>query len=218
MASPAGEGLVVDIVRTAFDRLGYTTTFREEPWERALYGVERGLYEVIVDIWYTPERERLGQFSKPLLTTRLRFIALKEREIAFSTLKDLRPYRLAVVRGYVHSEEFDQDQTLNKVAVSDFEQALRMLLAGRIDLVVEEEQVAKRVIERTLGAQASLLQFLDKPLAEKGLHILVSEKLPEREKVVDQFDEMIEQMRADGTYAKIFARYDLAWPLTEQNY
>ncbi|QEU31128.1 substrate-binding periplasmic protein [Pseudomonas luteola] len=216
MTSPAGQGLAVDIVRTALGRSGYETTFREEPWERVLYGIQNGSHDVIVDIWYAPERERLGQFSKPFLANRLRFISLKTRAITFSTLEDLRPYRLAVVRGYAYSKEFDQDRTLDKVAVADFEQALRMLLAGRVDLAIEEEHVARRVIERVASAQSSRLQFLDKPLAEKGLHMLVSEDHPEQEKIIAQFDDTIERMKADGTYADIFARYDLAWPPTQQ--
>jgi polar amino acid transport system substrate-binding protein len=145
------------------------------------------------------------------MPTRLRFIALKTRNITFSTLEDLRPYRVAVVRGYVYTKEFDRDQTLNKVAVADFEQALRMLLAGRVDLAIEEELVASREIARTASAQAGLLQFLDKPLAEKGLYVLVADH-PEQEQIISRFNTMVEHMKADGTFADIFSRYELSWP------
>ncbi|WP_228278081.1 hypothetical protein, partial [Acinetobacter nosocomialis] len=51
----------------------------------------------------------------------------------------LRPYRIAVVRDYAYAPEFDRDSRLQKVNVTSFANAARMLEAGRVDLAVEDE-------------------------------------------------------------------------------
>ena len=202
-------GLAVDLVNTALQRAGYTTEYVEAPWARVLYGLKQGDYDLIVSAWYSDERARFGLFSEPYLINRIRFLQHQRTRIDYRTLADLRAYRIAVVRGYSYSSEFDQDSSLSKVPVLEFAMGARMLAAGRVQLAVEDELVAQYYFNRELAEVKSSLSFLPKQLSENGLHILVRRSHPLHQQIVDDFNHSIAQMRADGTYAQIYLRHGL---------
>ncbi|MEK1908238.1 MAG: transporter substrate-binding domain-containing protein, partial [Pseudomonas sp.] len=202
-------GLAVDLVNTALQRAGYTTEYVEAPWARVLYGLQQGDYDLIVSAWYSDERTHFGLFSEPYLINRIRFLQHRRTHIEFNSLADLRPYSIAVVRGYSYSTEFDQDASLSKVPVLEFAMGARMLAAGRVQLALEDELVAQHYLNRELSEVKSGLEFLPKPLSENGLHILVRRSHPLHQQIVDDFNRAIVQMRADGTYAQIYQRHGL---------
>ncbi|MBC9248966.1 amino acid ABC transporter substrate-binding protein [Pseudomonas alcaligenes] len=205
----ANNGLAVDLVSTALQRAGYTTEYAEAPWARALYGLQQGDYDLLVAAWYSDERTRYGLFSEPYLINRIRFLQHQRTHIRFDSLADLRPYNIAVVRGYSYSSDFDQDASLQKVPVLEFAMGARMLAAGRVQLAVEDELVAQHYLNRELSEVKSGLEFLPKPLSENGLHILVRRSHPLHQQIVQDFNRAIAAMRADGSYARIYRRHGL---------
>ncbi|MBB2493885.1 substrate-binding periplasmic protein [Aquipseudomonas ullengensis] len=202
-------GLAVDLVNTALQRAGYTTEYIEAPWARVLHGLQQGDYDLVVSAWYSEERTRFGQFSAPYLINRVRFLQHRRTAIDYQSLADLRPYDIAVVRGYSYSQAFDQDASLRKVPVLEFAMGARMLAAGRVQLALEDELVAQHYLNRELAEVKDSLTFLPQPLSENGLHILVRLSHPRHQQIVDDFNRAIVQMRADGTYAQIYQRHGL---------
>ena len=84
-----------------------------------------------------------------------------------------------------------------------------MLHAKRVELTLEDEFVARYHLGRELSGIRDELEFLPRPLSENGLHILVRRSHPEHQHVVAAFDQAIEAMRADGSYAAILQRHGL---------
>lgn len=203
-------GLAVDLVSTALQRAGYPSEYIEVPWARVLRGLEQGDYDVIISAWYSEDRERYGLFSAPYLVNRIRLLRHNRTPVDFNELADLRPFSIAVVRGYSYGAAFDQDQTLTKVPVLDFGQGARMLAAGRVQLALEDELVAQYYLRRDLGKAGSALVFVPKPLQENGLHILVRRTHPQYREIVSGFNRAIIEMRADGTYQRIYERHGLS--------
>ena len=115
-----GNGLASDLVEQALERAGYRTHYAEVPWERAVLGLKRGDYDVLINAWYSVERTRFGHFSQPYLINRIRFLQRKGGDIRFQRLADLYPHSIAVVRGYAYSKAFDNDPDLHKVGVASF--------------------------------------------------------------------------------------------------
>lgn len=204
-----GNGLAADLVSTALQRAGHTTEYVEVPWARVLRGLQQGDYDVIVAAWYSTERTRFGLFSDPYLVNRIRFLQHRRTHIRFASLADLRPYSIAVVRGYSYASVFDQDASLSKVPVLEFAMGARMLAAGRVQLVVEDELVAQHYLNRELSEVRGGLEFLPQPLSANGLHILVRRSHPLHQQVAQDFNREIEAMREDGTYARIYQRHGL---------
>ncbi|MFH4032356.1 LysR substrate-binding domain-containing protein, partial [Acinetobacter baumannii] len=119
---------------------------------------------------------------------RIRLLQRKGRGIEFSRLSDLRPYRIAVVRDYAYAPEFDRDGRLQKVNVTSFANAARMLEAGRVDLAVEDELALGVAFKGELADLRDKLEVLPIPLGENGLHLLVSLRNPRHDEIVDGFD------------------------------
>ncbi|MDF0733895.1 transporter substrate-binding domain-containing protein [Pseudomonas entomophila] len=204
-----GNGLATSLVTQALSRAGYASEFEEVPWARALMGVGEGRYDVLINAWYNESRTRLGQFSGAYLTNRIRLLKRQREPFSYTSQADLYPFSIAVVRDYAYSEAFDGDTRLNKVAVRNFPSAVRMLAAGRVDLAVEDEYVARYHLQSEAAAVREAVDFVERPLGENSLHILVSLKHPEHQRIVERFERAIAAMKADGSYARLLKQYGL---------
>lgn len=202
-------GVATDIVSTALARAGYASEFEQVPWARALLGVGEGRYDVLVNAWFNEERTRLGQFSSAYLINRVRFIRRKDAPIEYNNLQQLHEYPIAVVRGYAYAPAFDADPQLRKVPVHNFAMAVRMLVADRVELTLEDEYVARYYLARESARVRNAVEFLPKPLSENGLHILVSLKNPQHEQIVAGFDKAIAAMKADGSYERLLRQHGM---------
>ncbi|MDF9617916.1 transporter substrate-binding domain-containing protein [Pseudomonas entomophila] len=202
-----GGGLATNIVTTALTRAGYATEFEEVPWARALMGVGEGRYDVLINAWFNDERTRIGQFSNAYLTNRIRLLKHEGETFGYQKLADLYPYSIAVVRDYAYSPAFDSDTRLNKVPVRSFSSAVRMLAAGRVNLAVEDEYVARYNLQREPPQVREAVSFVEPPLAENSLHILVSLKHPEHQQIVKRFEKAIAAMKADGSYDRLLRQH-----------
>jgi polar amino acid transport system substrate-binding protein len=202
-------GLATDLVSTALRRAGYATEYQQVPWARAMLGVGEGRYDVLINAWFNEERTRVGHFSAEYLLNRVRFIKRIRSSVEFRDLSQLYGRPIAVVRGYTYSPEFDNDTYLEKVPVGNFSAAARMVSAGRVDLAVEDEFVARYNLARESRAVRDSLEFLPKSLSENSLHILVSLKNPQHAEIVANFDREIAAMKADGSYEELFRQHGL---------
>ncbi len=211
-----GNGLATALVSTALGRAGYTSEYVEVPPGRVLYDLEHDQYDLVIAAWKNSEREQIGQFSEPYLTTRVLLLQRSDRSIRFETLSDLRVYRIAVMRGYRYSPQFDTDKAQQKVKVNSLQTATRMLVAGRVDLVVEDELAAKYYLAKEPQKIRDQLQFFKRPLVESGLHILVRKSHPRHEQIIVDFNRELRDMCEDGTYSRIFRQHGFtALDLTE---
>jgi len=204
-----GNGVAVELVTTALSRAGYTSEYREMPWNRAVLGLQQADFDVLVNAWFTEERTEFGYFSQPYLTNRIRLIQRKGADITFTQLSDLYPYRIAALRGYAYSRAFDHDNSLRTVDVSSFRSAAHMVQRGRVALALEDEYVARFQFSHQLKDIADQLEFLPMPLSENGLHILIRLSHGKHAEIARRFDAAIAAMRKDGSYAAIMSRHDL---------
>ncbi|QLC72758.1 transporter substrate-binding domain-containing protein [Pseudomonas sp. LPB0260] len=202
-------GLASDLVETAFSRAGYATDYVEVPWARAVRGLRLGDYDVLINAWYSEDRTAFGYFSQPFLVNRIRLLRRKDRPLQFDTLADLYPHRIAVMRDYAYSPVFDKDGRLRKVKVSSFLSGARMVHARRVEMMPEDEIVARYHFARELRDIRDDLEFVAQPLSENGLHVLVGLGRPDHQRIAEAFNRAIEAMRADGSYAAIFRRHGL---------
>ncbi|MFK3818087.1 substrate-binding periplasmic protein [Pseudomonas sp. NPDC089407] len=202
-----GGGLATSIVTTALARAGYGSVYEEVPWARALLGVGEGRYDVLINAWYNDARANIGQFSEAYLTNRVRLLQRKGEAFRYKRQSDLYPYSIAVVRDYAYSPEFDGDTRLHKVPVRNFSSAVRMLVAGRVNLAVEDEFVARYNLQREPQEVRDGVVLVEPPLGENTLHILVSLKHPEHKRIVARFEQAIAAMKADGSYARLLRQH-----------
>lgn len=206
-ASMPYNGLAIDLISTALKRAGFSASYEQVPWARAIQGLQRDRYDIIGAAWFAPDRDVYGQFSAPYLTNTIRFIRKKGSSIDYQRLSELRPYLISVVRGYAYAPAFDADTSLRKHPVTNFASAARMVVQGHAQLTVQDELVAQHAFNGELSDAREHLEFLPKPLSESPLHILVRRSHPQHQQIIDGFNTAMQAMRADGTYQVIMQRH-----------
>ncbi|MNF00761.1 Bacterial extracellular solute-binding protein, family 3 [compost metagenome] len=82
-----------------------------------------------------------------------------------------------------------------------------MLAAGRVDLAVEDEFVARYNLQREPEQVRDGVVLVEPALGENTLHILVSLKHPEHRQIVERFERSIAAMKADGSYARLLRQH-----------
>lgn len=208
-AGMPGGGLATIIVTTALHRAGFDSEFEQVPWARAMLGVGDGRYDVLINAWFNDSRSEIGQFSNGYLSNHIRLLKRKGDLLKFNALSDLYPYPIAVVRDYAYSPGFDADKQLQKIPVRNFSIALRMLAAGRVGLTLEDEYVARYFLQREPRSVRDNIEFIDKPLGENTLHILVSLKTARHQQIIAGFNRAIREMKADGSYERLLKHHGI---------
>lgn len=202
-----GNGFLTAIVREAFARAGYEVKYEFMPWARLLEEVKTGRYAAGFPAYYSDERAQQYIVSDPYLSGPVRLFKRVEDNIAYTTLEDLKPYRIGVMLGYVNTPEFDAADYLQKEGVSSNEQNIEKLLLGRIDLAVIDQFVAQYIMDTSVPQAKGKLDYLDPPLAEKTLHILFSRQFAENEQRAQEFNAALKTMIDDGTIDRILEEY-----------
>lgn len=197
------DGFFTEIVRTAFERAGHSVTVEFMPWARAMLEVEQGDRDVLLGAYYNEERARTYIASEPIYTDAVGLVALEELGVSrFDSLRALSDYVIGHGRGYSVSEAFDNADYLDKEPEESQVLNLRKLYAGRIDLIAGSF-TSIRYLANDAGHDVDRLVFLEPPLNENTLHIMVSRAIPDGEELLADFHEGLREIRADGTYGRI---------------
>lgn len=206
-----GHGFALEIADSALARADREARFVFMPWKRARQRTAAGQIAALTPAYHSEEREQLYHVSSPYASSPVVLCALRESKIAYRALTDLEPYLVGVVMGYVNSPEFDRAEFITRdLAPSDLHN-LRKLLAGRVDLIAIDRNVALHLLatEPTLAGRRAQIEFLDPPLAQLDIHFMVSRQLPQGEQLVAAFDRALEAVRKEGTVSRIMARHGL---------
>lgn len=203
-------GWTMEVARAALEPQGYKVTLVLLPWARALKKAQTGEYDGLYLSYYVKEREPWFVFSKPIGETRTGFYKLKERNISYTTLQDLKPYTIGVTRGAAVSPDFDNADYLAKEFITSDEQILKMLLKGRIDLFAGSEQVGQYIIHAKLPPEThDKFEFMEPPLTVQKLHMAISKKATDYNQKLEDFNKGLDRIISDGTYDRILERHGL---------
>ena len=200
-------GLATEIVATALDRAGYSFRITFENWSDILRGAQVGVFDIISAGWHTEEREKYFAYSEPYLFNEVKFIKQKGKPFNYGTLDDLRGVIVGVVENYAYLPEFDTSSIPIKFSNRHVIQNLLLLQQGKIDLTLDDEWVIRHQLNNYMPHAIDQFVFLDKPLAKRSLHMLVSLKNKKHEKIIADFNRAIMEMKDDGTFIKILNAY-----------
>ncbi|WP_410487730.1 substrate-binding periplasmic protein [Aeromonas caviae] len=146
-------GLDVTLTRQILGKAGVEPAFRNLPWARALYLMERQQLDVAMGALKTPERERFARFSAPY--RRASFVLLSQRPQAgepegwreiteLATLCQAKGLRLGKLRGTRPLPMSEECPALGQASeYNSDDRLLTLLLARRLDGVIMEWQYAR---------------------------------------------------------------------------
>ena len=173
----AMQGASVAVAKAAFEAVGIDLQVEFFPWKRAVaYGKDNPEYDGYFPEYYAESLKQDFILSAPMGNGPLGFAQSSKSDINWSSLNDLKKYRIGTVSGYVNTAEFDamaQNKELNISEASSDLKNLQKLLAGRVDLAVIDKNVMTYLVstESELKGKQSELTFNTTPLENKDLYI-----------------------------------------------
>ena len=202
-------GFALDIVRESFRSQGYSLDMVIVPWARAETGVISSEYDILPDVWFSLPREKSLLFSRPFYENTVKFIKRKGDPFVYEGIYSLKGKTVGVIDGYGYDEAFLNSTLFERVAVPDIMTNIRKLLANRIDLTLADELVGINLMTRADPALMDRIEFVEKPLSVKPLHIASGRNNVRSREIIEAFNRGLEEIRSNGTFQAILNKYGL---------
>jgi len=206
--SGEAQGIHIELLEEISRRTGLDFTYELVPWKRAFVISQNGR-GAIIGFSKTSERQKSWYYSDPLYFDELVFVGLKNKGIEFEGLSSLAGLTIGVKSGATYGDDFEEAKKtgLIKVVETPSRQGqLRMLVAGRVDLVLLSP--GGIALETEIAENAWLRQHRDNfsvisPAYKLDPNYIGVPKSLDKEHLLPTINEAIDEIRADGTYEKI---------------
>jgi polar amino acid transport system substrate-binding protein len=200
---------LVEITEKALTQVGYRTKIEFMPWKRALHNSMNGKADVLLGAYYNEKRAQKMLYSEPIDKVELVFLALKESNIRYTALTDLKPYTIGHIRGVSVNKAFDSASYLRKEAVTNVEQNIKKLISGRVDLIVFKKRRLLHLIHTKFPEISNKVELLSPSLQTSFFYNAFPKSQPNALKHLEDFNRGLRAIKNDGTYAKILIKHGI---------
>lgn len=206
-----GQGPITEIVVAALAAVGCRASVQFAPWKRCEWMLAEGKAFGAFPYVRNVAREKTFAFSQPFIRLEDRFFYLKGRLPGFDYKgsESLRSLLIGGAIGY-HYEQPLREAGLRVDWASDIRASFRQLIAGRVDVVIEERWVGQTIVSELLGDQACMVGMTRDHFSLTENSLMVSRAYPDSARLLLRFNQGLEKIRADGTYARILQRHGIA--------
>ncbi len=208
MATPYGSsGIITEVVREAFARIGQPVRIEVMPWARGMEEVRDGRVSGLIPTIRTAEREQWLLFpQQPVYHFDMAFFARRADQLRWSgQLLELSARRFVKLRGAAFAPELDEAFRNGSLLIEEansFASALRMVAGRRADLAA-----VPLLTGRQLLAQEGLIGEIEplQPLVFRQPVYLALART--QAALLQPLDAALRQMEQDGSIARITEAY-----------
>jgi len=193
-------GLLTEIVRRAFDKVGLRYGVRFMPWRRGYDGVLAGRFLGTFPYARTPDRAMEMLFSDPLLEVRQLVHLSTHSGMVFRFPEDFRGRSVCAPLGYA----------LPRESPADLAACVRMVASGRVDAFVIDEFTGRSAVAKAMAGDEIRVASL--PYARAGQHLILSRSLPEAAAILVAFNAGLRKLKDGGAFEEILRRHLSAAP------
>lgn len=201
-----GSKTLEKIVTEAFRLEGVEVKYDYFPWKRSYIYTVEGTYDATFPWVKSNERNSLFYISsEPLLIEESVFFYVKGKDFDWTTLDDLKKYKVGVTIGYVQ-EEILRKRGISAEACPNEYLNFRKLYAGRIDVYWTTRNVGYAAIRKIYGNRGTEL-FTHHPRSAGVLkhYVFFSKKNSYGRKLRNKFDSGLKELKASGVYDRILS-------------
>jgi len=197
------KGFDYEVTQEIFNLLNYETDIQFLPWKRALSYTKLGSVVGILTCAYRKEREDFMIFSDPISDFVNGFYVRKGFKGPEPVLlEDVRGQSVGSIVAYESTKAL-QDIGIKPVEALDSFMAVKMLSVERFDYLYVNQQSADFTIKK-LGLSN---KFDFYPISKQQFFFCFSKQYEGIEKIVDEFNNALSILKANGTYNKIHNKY-----------
>jgi len=202
-------GFDTDVVRAVAKKAGIEVKFVNTPWEGIFNALNQGDRDLIVSaVTITPERKQTMDFSQPYFDAQ-QLIAVREKS-KVAKFGDLKKLKVGVQTGTTGDEAVTKLLGKNSTNIKRFEStplALKELESGGVDAVVADNGVVIHYVTNNPGQKFKTVS--DKEFVPEQYGIVVKKGNAD---LLDKINKGLGEIKADGTYDKIYTQYFGAAP------
>lgn len=191
-----GKGLALKKISKAFENVNTSTSFYFFPWVRAVKGAESGDFDGLTPVYYSQERDEKFLFSDSIMSSSLVLVSRKDFSLKnFSDIKEIYPYKIGLVRGYVNTPAIDHDSNIKSDFATDDLSNIKKLIAGRVQLIVIDLNVLN-YLTKTYKIKEKELHVLDPILEDKKLYLLFSKNKKGSSELRNKFNQGLKMLNS----------------------
>jgi len=195
-------GADVEIAEAIAKKLGMTLEITNIDFDAALTGAATGKYDVAVaGITANDDRRKNMDFTKDYYTASQAIIVMADSEI--KTAADLTGKTISCQEGTT-GEQYLLDENYNIQSFKTGAEAISALTSGKVAAVVIDDAVAKALSAKQEGKTV----VLDEALTKENYAIATKKGNSE---LVEKINKALDELKADGTLAGIFEKYELPY-------
>jgi len=203
------QGLLVEVVREAFQTQGYEFEINFVPWSRAMVLVQQQRADLLIGAWYSDDRNRYLQYSEVIFASVIRIIKPKNSTFEYTGISSLRGLRVGTILSYQYNDDFLTDTGIARITSDSLLNNIHNLIAGRIDLTLDDHYVVKHMLDTHIDDWQSKLSLVENPLMAKNLYLAANRSNPKHQTIIKAFNLGLAQLKKDGRYDKIVESYHL---------
>ncbi|MBE7036647.1 MAG: amino acid ABC transporter substrate-binding protein [Ruminococcaceae bacterium] len=195
-------GADIDMMEAIAEKMGVTLEITHIDFDAALTGAATGKYDIALSgITANDERRKNMAFTDDYYVASQAVIVMAEGE--YKKVEDLAGKTISCQEGTT-GEQYLLDNEYKVQSFKTGAEAISALTAGKVDAVVIDDAVAKALSEKQNGKTV----VLDEPMTKENYAIAT--KLGNDE-LISEINAALAEIKADGTLAKIFEKYELAF-------
>lgn len=203
------QGYVVDLVKKIYQSTGNEAKINFYPWARSLHLARTGTVHGILPEYYSEERKSHFVFSDPFPGGPLVLLKLRHNPNKPKNIKELKKFKVGVVRGYVNTKEIDETSFPTKMQVENDWSLIVALFKSRIDFAVIDLNVAKYLIKTKKPKWLKHISYVDPVLESKFLYIAFSKKNKNHKKSLELFNKGLKKLKKTGELDDLLDKYGI---------
>lgn len=190
------------IITESFASEGIAVEYGWHPWARSLKYARSGEWDGAALSQKTAEKERYFWFSNPVVQAEKVFFYLKEEELEWNDLKDLKELTIGGTIGYSYGEAFDQadeEGIISIVRTTKNKQGFKMLLNRRTDAFLFEKRAGYFLLSKEFPNQAHLITHHIKPVQVVDYYVIFSKRSVVADHYIVRFNRGLEKLKLQGS-------------------
>ena len=197
-------GFDIDVVSAIAKKAGIEVKFVNTPWEGIFNALAQGDRDLLVSsITITDERKQTMDFTDPYFDAHQLIAVKADSKVAH--FDDLKSLKVGVQTGTTGDEAVARLQGTTSANIKRFEStplALKELEAGGVDAVVADNGVVVNYVTNNSGSRFKTVS--DTAFVPERYGIAVKKGNAE---LLAKLNKGLAEIRADGTYDRIYAKY-----------
>ena len=136
------------------------------------------------------------------------FVSLKSNAFQYNgNLHSLSDVTIGTVREYSYGKSFDQADYLNKKAVIDEGTLVKVLLGGRVDLIIGNPMTFFHILRKEFKSEA--VQMITPIIERTPVYFALTKKRNNYQSIQQQLGQIVSQFKMTAGYQKLFDKYNL---------